>query len=86
MSSFDMDRIKISTSPFTNTIWIGRVNKAETLYLDKRDATDEALCAVRDYLVGQIDQDGPFHSFGYEWTRRDGSIVELRATIKEATP
>lgn len=81
MARFPIERIKIGVSPITNTIYIGRVDASETKWLEKRDCTDEALEVVRDYLVNMI-LDG-FSDFGYEWERKDGCIVELRATIKK---
>jgi hypothetical protein len=79
--SFLIDRIKISTSELTNTIYIGRVNAKETLWLEKRDCTDEALCAVRDHLAGLIPEGKK--TFGYEWDRKDGKIVELRVSVRD---
>lgn len=78
--SYTVDRIKIATSALTNTIYIGRVNAKETLWLEKRDCTDEALCAVRDHLTGMIPEGK--NTFGYEWDRKDGMIVELRLTVR----
>ena len=48
--------------------------------------TDEAVCAVRDYMVQEL-LGGigctKATSSGYAWTLKDGRIVELRVTIKE---
>lgn len=79
--SQNIEKIKIGVSGLTNIIYIGRVNKSETLWLDKRDATDEALCAVRDHLVGIIEPGN--NTAGYEWDWKDGKVVELRVTIKD---
>lgn len=75
-----LEKIKCQTSELTNTIYIGRVNKDETMFLEKEDRTDEVLKAVRDHLIGMI-QDG--NSAGYEWTRKDGKIVRLSVEIQE---
>ena len=48
--------------------------------------TEEAVCAVRDYMVQEL-LGGigctKATSSGYAWTLKDGRIVELRVTIKE---
>lgn len=80
--SFPIERIKISVSPITNTIYIGRVNSSEDEWLDKRDCTDEALAVVRDHLSNLI-EDGK-NMFGYEWTRKDGKVVELLVKIRNS--
>lgn len=56
------------------------------LWRNKTDCTEEAIGAVRDYMVEQCL--GGFeckktNSGGWEWTLKDGRIVELRITIKE---
>ena len=78
--SFPIERIKLGVSPITNTIYIGRVDSKEKLWLEKRECTDEALCVVRDYLCALVGETKT--SFGYEWTRRDGMIVELVVKIR----
>lgn len=78
--AFPIERIRLGVSLITNTIYIGRVNASGHLWLEKRECIDEALEVVRDYLVGMMD--GGESTFGYEWTRKDGKIVELRATIR----
>ena len=67
-------------------IYAGTLNsKNKNLWQKKTDCTDEAICAVRDYMVqehlGGIDCNKGT-SGGYEWTLNDGRIVELRVTIK----
>lgn len=52
---------------------------------NKTECTDEAINAVRDYMVMELL--GGFKctkatSSGYEWTLQDGRTVELRVTIK----
>lgn len=60
--------------------------KNKRLWRNKTDCTEEAIDAVRDYMVEQCL--GGFDckkskSGGWEWTLKDGRIVELRVTIKE---
>lgn len=68
-------------------IYAGTLNsRNKNMWKDKTECTDEALCAVRDYMVkellGGIDCTKAVSS-GYEWTLHDGRTVELRVTIKE---
>lgn len=63
-------------------IYAGKINKNGTEWLDKSDVTDEALCAVRDYLYDQaIIEDKTV--WGYEWDKKDGKVVELIVKIRE---
>lgn len=67
-------------------IYAGTLNsKNEALWKDKTECTEEALEAVRDYMVqellGGLDCSKAVSS-GYEWKLNDGRIVELRVTIK----
>ena len=68
-------------------IYAGTLNsKNKTMWQNKTECTDEAIGAVRDYMIGECL--GGFdcrkgRSGGYEWTLKDGRIVELRVTIKE---
>ena len=60
------------------------IDDAETHFTD--DGDDEAINAVRDYMVNKLL--GGFDckkaiSSGYEWTLKDGRVVELRVTIKQ---
>lgn len=80
-----LDNIVIDCSPLTNTLRIGRVGKERTRLLEWEEREDEILCAVRDFLCEKAKQNSSA-DFGYEWTRKDGKIVELRVLIKEATP
>lgn len=66
-------------------IYAGTLNKNKTMWQNKTECTDEAINAVRDYMVEELL--GGFDcrkgdSHGYEWTLRDGRIVELRISIK----
>lgn len=67
-------------------IYAGTLNsKNKSLWNNKTECTDEALCAVRDYMVQEL-LDGvgcaKATSGGYEWKLKDGRSVELRVTIK----
>ena len=77
-----LSNIKCQTSELTNTIYIGRVNKAEDQFLEKEDRTDEVIEAVRDHLVGEIK--GGENSAGYKWKRKDGKTVRLTVEILES--
>ena len=52
---------------------------------NKTECTDEALGAVRDYMVQEClgGLHGDKLTGGYEWDMKDGRIVELRVTIKD---
>ena len=66
-------------------IYAGTLNsKNKNLWQNKTECTDEALSAVRDYMVQEClgGLHGSESSVGYEWTLQDGRIVELRVTIK----
>lgn len=68
-------------------IYAGTLNsRNKSLWKNKTECTDEALCAVRDYMVqellGGIGCEKATSS-GYEWTLKDGRFVELRVTIKD---
>ena len=76
-----LENIVIDCSPLTNTLRVGRVGKARTHLLEREEREDEILCAVRDFLYNLAEQNNS-NTFGYEWTRKDGKIVELRVTVK----
>ena len=67
-------------------IYAGTLNsRNKNLWQNKTECTDEAINAVRDYMVQELL--GGFdcckaESSGYEWTLKDGRIVELRIGIK----
>ena len=68
-------------------IYAGTLNsRNKNLWQNKTECTDEALCAVRDYMVqellGGIGCKKTISS-GYEWDLKDGRVVELRVTIKD---
>lgn len=68
-------------------IYAGTLNsRNKNLWQNKTECTDEAICAVRDYLVQELL--GGLHckkatSSGYEWNLKDGRTVEMRVTIKD---
>lgn len=67
-------------------IYAGTLNsRNKSLWQNKTECTDEAINAVRDYmmidLLGGIDGDQT--TGAYEWTLKDGRVVELRVSIKE---
>ena len=61
-------------------------SKNKNLWQNKSEVTDEALGAVRDYMVMEL-LGGigctKATSSGYEWTLKDGRTVEIRVTIKD---
>jgi hypothetical protein len=67
-------------------IYAGTLNsKNKTLWQNKTECTDEAICAVRDYMVQECL--GGFdcrksNTGGYEWALKDGRVLELRVTMK----
>ena len=67
-------------------IYAGTLNKKGNLWKNKTECTDEAINAVRDYMVqellGGLDCTKTSSS-GYQWTLKDGRIVELRVAIKD---
>ena len=69
-----LENVVIDCSPLTNTLRIGRVGKERTHLLEWEEREDEILYqkAVKNNA----------ETFGYEWTRKDGKIVELRVTVK----
>ena len=68
-------------------IYAGTLNsKNKSLWQNKTECTDEAICAVRDYMVQELL--GGLRctkgtTGGYDWTLKEGRTVELRVTIYE---
>ena len=65
-------------------IYAGTLNsRNKKLWQNKTECTDEALCAVRDYLVQEClgGLHGDSTSGGYEWTLEDGRVVKLLVEI-----
>lgn len=80
-----MTEYHVGAGPFG--IYAGTLNsKNKSLWQNKTECTDEAICAVLDYMVtellGGLDCSKGTTS-GYEWTLKDGRVVELRVTIKD---
>lgn len=60
--------------------------KNKNLWKDNSDVTEEAITAVRNYMV--LDLLGGFNCSkakpsGWEWALKDGRVIELRVTIKD---
>ena len=66
-------------------IYAGTLKNKDT-WKDKTECTDEAINAVRDYMVdtllGGINSPNG-NTSGYEWKLKDGRTVELRVTIND---
>lgn len=64
-------------------IYAGTLNsKNRNLWQNKTECTDEALCAVRDYLKDKADSQ-KLDRAGYEWTLKDGRVVQLVVEIRQ---
>lgn len=67
-------------------IYAGTLDKRnKNMWKNKTECTDEAIDAVRDYMVQEClggFQCKKSNTGGYEWTLKDGRVVELRVTIK----
>lgn len=77
-----LENIVIDCSYLTNTLRIGRKDKRKNILLEWEDREDDILCAVRDFLSNKCKEENT-NTFGYEWDRKDGKIVELRVTIRD---
>lgn len=53
----------------------------KTMWKFKSDVTEEAIAAVRDYMVQELLIDNVVSS-GYEWTMKGGKKIELRVALK----
>ena len=78
-----LENIVVDCSPLSNSLRICRVGKLGTNILEQEDRENEIISAVRDFMVTLAER-GESNTFGYEWKRKDGKIVELRTTIKES--
>lgn len=76
-----LENIVVDCSPLSNSLRICRVGKSGMNILEQENREDEIICAVRDFLVTLAERNDS-NTFGYEWTRKDGKIVELRVTVK----
>lgn len=64
-------------------IFAGTLNKDKTLWRTKSPCTDEAIEAVRDYMV-QHELGGlnsKKQAAGYAWTLKDGRTLELMVRV-----
>lgn len=67
-------------------IYAGTLNKNKTMWQNKTECTDEAINAVRDYMVQELlggTECKKATDSGYAWTLKDGRTVELRVLIKD---
>lgn len=66
-------------------IYAGTLKKDKKMWQNKTDVTDEAIEAVRDYMVSELLDgfDGEKKCSGYEWTLKDGRVVTLGIKIAE---
>ena len=66
-------------------IYAGILNKEKTMWRNKTDCTDEAITAVRDYMImellGGTDCKKATKS-GYSWNLKDGRRVVLSIEVK----
>ena len=67
-------------------IYAGTINKKGDLWQNKTECTDEAINAVRDYMVQELlgglnCTKASSAAMNGHW--KDGRIVELRVTIKD---
>lgn len=66
--------IVISHSISSNKIYFGIFNKIKDRFIDRKDCTNEALIAVRDYLLQTKDREG---LNAYLWKIPNGNYVIL---------
>lgn len=71
----------VSAGEITGEIYAGVLAKDSKSWRNRSIVTDEAICAVRDHLVDQANQNKQ-DWFGYEWSRKDGKKVVLSIAIK----
>ena len=76
-----LENIVVDCSPLSNLLRICRVGKSGMNILEQENREDEIIYSVRDFLVTLAERNDS-NTFGYEWTRKDGKIVELRVTVK----
>ena len=62
-------------------IYAGTVKKNGTEWKDKTRVTDEAIEAVRDWLISGT-QFNNKTSNGYSWTTKEGNTVTLKVSIE----
>lgn len=62
-------------------IYAGTVKRNGTEWKDKTRVTDEAIEAVRDWLLSEVQFYNRTFS-GYTWTTKDGETVTLKVSIE----
>lgn len=62
-------------------IYAGTVKKNGVEWQNKSIVTDEAIDAVRDYLMFQLEQGE--QCTGFEWRTKDGRIIKLMLSVKQ---
>lgn len=62
-------------------IYAGTLMPNGTMWRNRTQVTDEAICAVRDYLMGEFIKDDKTQG-GYEWTTKDGRTVTLMIKVE----
>ena len=72
----------VGTGEITGEIYAGVLTKDGKKWCNRSIVTDAAICAVRDHLINQANQNNQ-DWFGYEWSRKDGKKVTLALTIKK---
>ena len=77
-----MAQYHIGCSPISGTIYAGTLNKNGNMWVNKSDATEEALASVRDHLEQKTNEEHKT-TFGYEWTKKDGTVIQLLVKIVE---
>ena len=71
----------VGAGEITGEIYAGVLAKNSKTWRNRSVVTDEAICAVRDHLINQMEQNKQ-DWFGYEWTRKDGKKVVLSIAVK----
>ena len=66
-------------------IYAGTLAPDKESWKDKSEVTDEALEAVRDYIVMNL-KSSDKKTGGYQWKLKNGGNVELRVVINDPTP
>lgn len=74
-----MANYHIFAGPFG--IYAGKTNKNGTEWLDKSEVTNEALLAVTDYFLKEMQINNKTEA-GYEQNYKDDKVIELLVRIK----
>lgn len=58
---------RMGVSPITNNIYIGKLNKSETMWVgEKTEITDEAVKAVFEWFRGNSTDEKPIYQISFE--------------------